>query len=178
LLDFARDRQFNKEQLQLRPLVEQTVKFLKGEVPAKVKVMIDIPDDTVLMADRQRLQQALLNLIKNAVEAVGEEGEVAIVAHKVNSVAGSEEDMAFPSGCQVEGNAVDITIRDSGPGIAADVLPKIFDPFFTTKDVGRGMGLGLFIVYQIVDEHGGCIFASNGKDKGAVFRIRLPLQAG
>jgi signal transduction histidine kinase len=178
LLDFARDRQFNKEQLQLRPLVEQTVKFLKGEVPAKVKVMIDIPDDTALMADRQRLQQALLNLIKNAVEAVGEEGEVSIVAHKVNSVGGSEEDAAFPSGCQVEGNAVDITIRDSGPGIAADVLPKIFDPFFTTKDVGRGMGLGLFIVYQIVDEHGGCIFASNGKDRGAVFRIRLPLQAG
>jgi two-component system, NtrC family, sensor kinase len=176
LLDFARDQQFNKEQVQLRRLIEQTVKFLKGEVPTKVKVVIDVPDDVTLMADRQRLQQALLNLIKNAVEAVGDEGEVSIVARKVDLVRDGEEETAFPVGCQVEGSAVDIIISDSGPGIPADVLPRIFDPFFTTKDVGRGMGLGLFIVYQIIDEHGGCIFAGNGMDRGAVFRIRLPLQ--
>ena len=74
----------------------------------------------------------------------------------------------------MEGGAIDISVRDSGPGIAADLLPRIFDPFFTTKDVGKGMGLGLFIVYQIIDEHGGCIFARSEVGQGAEFHIRLP----
>ena len=67
-----------------------------------------------------------------------------------------------------------MTIRDYGPGIAADVLPRIFDPFFTTKDVGQGTGLGLAITYGIVQEHGGTITAGNAKDGGAVFQIELP----
>jgi two-component system, NtrC family, sensor kinase len=177
LLDFARDRQFNKESLLLRGLVEQTVQFIKGEIPLKVKVDIQVPEGISLFADKQRLQQAFLNLIKNAVEAVGPEGEVSIAARKV-SASEVANGHAFPSGCHVEGDAIDITVSDNGPGIEAHVLPRIFDPFFTTKDVGRGMGLGLFIVYQIVEEHGGCIFASSEANKGTVFHIRLPLQAG
>jgi two-component system sensor histidine kinase HupT/HoxJ len=70
-----------------------------------------------------------------------------------------------------------VTIRDYGPGIAADVMPKIFDPFFTTKDVGQGTGLGLAITYGIVSEHGGVITASNAPDGGAVFEIELPAVA-
>ncbi|MDR3394226.1 MAG: HAMP domain-containing sensor histidine kinase [Parasulfuritortus sp.] len=176
LLDFARDRQFNKESVLLRGLVEQTVQFIKGEIPPKVKVEVRIPEGITLFADRQRLQQAFLNLIKNAVEAVGAEGEVSISANRV-TVADSAHDLAFPSGCHVEGSAIDIAVSDNGPGIEAHVLPRIFDPFFTTKDVGRGMGLGLFIVYQIVEEHGGCIFASSEANQGTAFHIRLPLQA-
>ena len=68
-----------------------------------------------------------------------------------------------------------ITIRDYGPGIPADVLPRIFDPFFTTKDVGQGTGLGLAITYGIVQEHGGTITASNAPDGGAIFQIELPV---
>ena len=67
-----------------------------------------------------------------------------------------------------------VTIRDSGPGIPADVLPRIFDPFFTTKDVGQGTGLGLAITYGIVQEHGGTISAANEDGGGAVFPIELP----
>ena len=174
LLDFARDRHFKMESLPLRPLVEQTVKFLKSDVPKGVKVTVDVPDDATLPADRQRLQQALLNLIKNAVQAVGNAGEVSITARKVTPVDRTAK--LFPSGCQVDGDAIDIVVADDGPGIAPDLLPRIFDPFFTTKDVGHGMGLGLFIVYEIVDEHGGCIVAGNNTPKGAVFQIRLPLR--
>lgn len=71
---------------------------------------------------------------------------------------------------------VEIIVADNGPGIAADILPRIFDPFFTTKDVGRGMGLGLFVVYEIVDEHGGCIAVRSTPGEGATFCIRLPLE--
>ena len=66
------------------------------------------------------------------------------------------------------------TVKDSGPGIPADVLPRIFDPFFTTKEVGKGTGLGLAITYGIVQEHGGTIAAANAPDGGAIFTITLP----
>jgi two-component system sensor histidine kinase HupT/HoxJ len=66
------------------------------------------------------------------------------------------------------------TVKDSGPGIPADVLPRIFDPFFTTKEVGKGTGLGLAITYGIVQEHGGSITATNSAGGGAIFTISLP----
>jgi len=174
LLDFARDRQFRKESLPLQKLVQQTVRFIKGDIPAGVAVVVDIPDDIVVFADRQRLQQAFLNLAKNAVEAVGESGEVSIVARS-HAPAAHEQDAPE---CRIEGPSVDIAIKDSGPGIAPEALPRIFDPFFTTKDVGQGMGLGLFIVYQIVEEHEGCISASSAAGAGTTFVVRLPLQQG
>jgi signal transduction histidine kinase len=59
-------------------------------------------------------------------------------------------------------------------GIPAELLPKIFDPFFTTKDVGKGSGLGLFIVQEIVEEHGGCIGVNSEIGKGTTFLVRLP----
>jgi signal transduction histidine kinase len=71
---------------------------------------------------------------------------------------------------------VDILIRDNGAGIPAEILPKIFDPFFSTKDVGKGSGLGLYIVYEIIEEHDGCIAVSSEPGKGTTFLIRLPVK--
>ena len=65
--------------------------------------------------------------------------------------------------------AVEIEIRDNGHGIPPEVLPRIFDPFFTTKDVGKGSGLGLFVVYEIIEEHGGCIAAESRPGKEPLF---------
>jgi two-component system NtrC family sensor kinase len=179
LLDFARERRFKRESLELRALVEQSVAFLKGGIAAGVRLILDIPPDLRLAADRQRLQQALLNLIKNAVEAVGDAGEVVVAARLEHAKA--EEETAGPVGCrvghEVGGDYLHISVGDSGHGIPAELLPRIFDPFFTTKDVGHGMGLGLFIVYQVVEEHGGCIYASSEPDRGTTFHIRLPPDA-
>ncbi len=157
LLDFARDARFRKEPVALAELVGQTLRFLKGQVPTAVAIATDIASDVVVSADRQRLQQALLNLLKNAVEAVGQDGAVSIEARRLPDDA-----------------AVEIVVRDNGAGIAPDILPRVFDPFFTTKDVGKGMGLGLFVVYQIVEEHDGRIAASSEPGQGTVFRIVLP----
>jgi signal transduction histidine kinase len=120
------------------------------------------------VADRQRLQQVCLNLIKNAVQAVGNTGLVSISARHV------AEGEAFPVACPVQGAAVDLFFSDSGPGIASEVLPRIFDPFFTTKDVGHGMGLGLFIVREIVEQHAGCITVESEPGRFTTFHIRLP----
>ena len=70
-----------------------------------------------------------------------------------------------------------MSIADDGPGIAAEVLPRIYDPFFTTKDVGKGMGLGLFITHEIIEEHDGCLAVTTGAGVGTTFHIRLPAAA-
>ncbi|HUX63793.1 sensor histidine kinase [Sulfuricella sp.] len=181
LLDFARDKPVKREKVALAALFEEVLLFLKGETPSGVNIITEIPDEIVLQADRRRLEQAFLNLIKNALEATGESGEIHIGAAmhsltKKNFVAGQERDTRFLGKCDPGLEAIDIEIRDSGPGIPADVLPRIFDPFFTTKDVGRGMGLGLFIVYEIVEEYNGCISVDSEPGRGTVFHIRLPLE--
>jgi signal transduction histidine kinase len=173
LLDFSRERPFRKEAVLLRPLVAQTVGFVRGEVSAKSVVQLSIPDKLSVPADAQRLQQVFVNLIRNAMEGLGPQGRIDIAAQIVQ-VSEPPAGTALGEGCGTKGAMVEIRVTDNGPGIAADILPRIFDPFFTTKDVGRGMGLGLFVVYEIVDEHGGCIAVQSTPGQGAQFCIRLP----
>lgn len=181
LLDFARDKPVKREKVRLAALFDEVLLFLKGETPPGVNIVTEIPNEIVLQADRRRLEQAFLNLIKNALEATGESGEIRIEAarHRLTKesfAAGQGHDTRFLGKCYPGAEAIDIEIRDSGPGIPADVLPRIFDPFFTTKDVGRGMGLGLFIVYEIVEEYNGCISVDSEPGRGTVFHLRLPLE--
>lgn len=177
LLDFARDREFKREPLPLAGLVAETLRFVKGQVPSRVAVVTDIPADIEILGDKQRLQQVFLNLVKNALEALEGAGEVVIRAARRG--AAQDEEAAgrfkFLAQCNPAEEAVEIEIRDNGHGIPPQVLPRIFDPFFTTKDVGKGSGLGLFVVYEIIEEHGGCIAAESEPGKGTAFHIRLPL---
>jgi len=113
-----------------------------------------------VFCDPAHLQQAFLNVLINAEHAVVE--------------GGHSRRIEISSAARKRGTQVAVTIRDYGPGIAVEVLPKIFDPFFTTKEVGQGTGLGLAITYGIVSEHGGTITAENADDGGAVFEIELP----
>ena len=110
--------------------------------------------------DALLLQQALLNILTNAEHAARTAGG----APRIEASISASED----------GGRVLISISDSGPGIAPDVLPHIFDPFFTTKGVGQGTGLGLAITYGIVQEHGGAIHVRNRPEGGAEFTIDLP----
>jgi signal transduction histidine kinase len=174
LLDFARDREFHKDSFALRPLIEETVGFIKGEVPGRVAVKIAVPGALMVFGDRQRLQQAFLNLIRNAVEVVDGEGRIEVSAERHSISAAANDETPWTSGCRIDGDVVDIHVRDDGPGIPPEVLPRIFDPFFTTKDVGKGMGLGLFVVYEVVDEHDGYIVAENAPEGGTTFHMRLP----
>ena len=175
LLDFSRERAFRKETVLLKPLVAQTVGFVRGEVSAKSVVRLSIPEDLSVTADAQRLQQVFVNLIRNAMEGLGPDGQIHISA-QARQVSGPPEGTALGEGCERDGKVVEISVTDNGPGIAPEILPRIFDPFFTTKDVGHGMGLGLFVVYEIVDEHGGCIAVRSEPGQGATFCIRLPLE--
>ncbi|MCL4475790.1 MAG: HAMP domain-containing histidine kinase [Nitrospirae bacterium] len=183
LLEFSREKEFKKETLPLKSLFEETLRFVKGQVPTKISVTLDIPEDIAIFADKQRIQQAFLNLVKNAIEAVADEGEVIIRAKKHRAVDKTEETaeifnhMKYRGKCTLEGDTVDIEIRDTGLGIPPEILHRVFDPFFTTKDVGKGSGLGLFIVHEIIEEHDGCIAVESERGKGTTFFISLPLKS-
>ena len=182
LLDFSRTTDFKMQSLPLRDLLEETIRFVKGQMPKSVTMTLNVPDDLVITADKQRIQQAFLNLIKNAIEAVPGEGTISIEARKRRAVDKADDDtgittyLKYRGKCTIEDDTVDIEFRDNGAGISPEVLPKVFDPFFSTKDVGKGSGLGLFIVHEIIDEHDGCIAVSSEPGKGTTFLIRLPVK--
>jgi signal transduction histidine kinase len=159
LLEFSRHKDFKKEHLKLSDLVQETLRFVRGQIPAGVTVNVEVPENLVILVDKQRMQQVLLNLLKNAVQAVGSSGKISLRA-KENKAD------CTPT--------VDIEVSDTGPGIPAELLPKIFDPFFTTKEVGQGSGLGLSIAHEIIGEHDGEIRANSHPNQGTTFLIRLP----
>jgi two-component system NtrC family sensor kinase len=182
LLEFSRDKEFKNGQLPLRTLFEETIRFVKGQLPPSVSISLDIPGDLVITADKQRIQQAFLNLIKNGIDAMSGEGSISIKARKHRAIDKAGDDtgiynyMKYRGKCTLEDDTVDIEVRDTGEGIAPELLPKVFDPFFTTKDVGKGSGLGLFIVHEIIEEHDGCIAVDSEPGKGTAFLIRLPVK--
>lgn len=175
LLDYARDREFARERLELAPLVDETLRLIRGQIPTRVTVTLDIPDGLAIHGDKQRLQQVFINLVRNAVDAMTLAGEVVIAARVAaeHSDQASNPRMVFGKYCG-HGAGLEISIHDTGTGIAAKLLPRIFDPFFTTKKVGSGMGLGLFIVFEIIEEHGGSIAVESLPGAGSTFTIRLP----
>lgn len=168
ILEFSKAKELKKETFSLKNLVDETLRFVRGEIPTEVEITVDVPDEIKLYADKQRIQQVFLNLIKNAIEAISVKGTVAISARAV--AGGGERDFKNVT----EDSIVYIKIQDSGAGIDPEILPKIFDPFFTTKDGGKGSGLGLFITHAIIEEHGGSIKVESQPGRGATFLIQLP----
>ena len=160
LLDFSRIKECKKEKVLLRKLMDETILLLRGTAPSEVVIAVDIPENLSILVDKQRMQQVLLNLVKNAIDAVNGNGHIWI--------------SALGTGCGTGLDEVVILIEDDGPGIDAEHVNRIFDPFFTTKDVGKGSGLGLFIVHDIIEWHGGSITVESRPGLGTTFIIWLP----
>ena len=108
------------------------------------------------------LHQALLNIVLNAEQAIGPTGGRIETSTSLRHDGDDQKVM--------------VQIRDTGPGIPQEAMPRLFEPFFTTKEVGKGTGLGLAITYGIIQEHGGQISASNHAEGGAVFTVQLPVE--
>lgn len=169
LLEFARERRFQREALDLRTLLDDTLRFLRGQLPPGVRVEIDIPPGLAVHGDKQSLQQVLLNLLKNAQEAIGGRGTITVRARH------PAPQRAALAHCSDPEHRVEIEIHDSGHGIAPEIISRVFDPFFTTKEVGKGAGLGLAIVHELIEEHEGCIAVESTEAGGTSFFVRLPL---
>ncbi|ADN01512.1 two-component system sensor histidine kinase NtrB [Spirochaeta thermophila] len=147
-----------REELSVRELVEETLSLVGPELAqAGVRVDIRIPEDIPsLSLDRRYIKQALLNLIKNAVQAMPEGGVLTVWA-------------------QLRDGRLALSFSDTGVGIPEHLKEKIFEPYFTTKDTGSGLGLTL--VYKIVQEHGGEIEVQSKEGKGTTFTLLFPIPA-
>ncbi|HUE17068.1 MAG TPA: ATP-binding protein [Planctomycetaceae bacterium] len=156
-LDYARPPQAAKRRVDLGTIADKTRQLLTGRAEQQsIRVSIEQPQGPVAVhADPEQLRQVLLNLMLNAFDAIGDDGQVTITI--------THDDQA---------HAV-ITVADSGPGIAKAVHDRLFDPFVSTKE--SGTGLGLTICRRIVEDHGGRIEASDGRAGGAVFTVKLPM---
>jgi two-component system, NtrC family, sensor kinase len=161
LLGFARRMEPLTERVNINTVLDESIDFLENEARYR---NIDIqtnyaPDLPLTTTDQSQMQQVFLNIINNAIDAIGKDGEITINTRM--SKTSSE---------------ICIEIHDNGPGMPKDVLQKIFDPFFTTKEVGKGTGLGLSISYSIIEKLGGRILVASEEGQGTTFTIYLPVR--
>lgn len=162
ILRFARDRKFHPQPTDVVDMVEECLnlvehRFRESNIKVKRKWQTGLPRFKV---DRDQMQQVILNLLNNAVDAVGSDGEICIEIKAIenkNKIA-----------------AVQFCITDDGPGIKPENIPKLFNPFFTTKPPDKGTGLGLSISRAIVDRHGGQINVESEEGRGSRFLIWIP----
>jgi signal transduction histidine kinase len=140
-------------QCSAKSLLEGALSIIK--IPQGIKIADHTSNEPTIKADINKIERVFVNLIKNAIDAMPQEGELEIRSTQTN------------------GN-VEIAFADTGSGISKDVMPKLFTPLFTTK--AQGMGFGLAVCKRVVEAHGGKITVESVPGKGATFTVTLPIE--
>lgn len=180
-LRFARLPRPKLEATAVAPLVEDLSEFVRGELQARgVHLIVDVPNGLpAILLDPGQIRQALLNLVRNAAEAMPEGGTITLRVKAISNFEFRISNSAIHNPCLPDRqaqSAIVIAVDDTGPGIPPENLDRIFEPFFSTKD--GGTGLGLAIARQIATDHGGTLTCENMPGGGAGFRLTLPLPDG
>jgi two-component system cell cycle sensor histidine kinase/response regulator CckA len=164
ILAFSRQDKPERKPVDLRTVVAETAGLLRATIPTTISFHVDWGDELLLVhADITQLHQVIMNLVSNAVSAIGpKSGAIELRLGR---------ELVMPNG-RPYGK---LSVVDSGDGIPPGVIDRIFDPFFTTKPVGEGTGLGLSVVQGIVKSHGGLISVRSRPGQGARFDVLLPL---
>jgi PAS domain S-box-containing protein len=170
IMDFGKKAEAQRVTLDIRPQIKDTLNLLKFTLPSTVRLSVELTEkETVLRCDPTQIGQVLINLCTNAAHAMPRGGELTLKLDEILVSANNQ--------CEVEGlrpgRHLHLQVRDTGEGIPAEIIDKIFDPYFTTK-VDKGSGLGLSVVYGVVDSHGGKIKVSSQVGQGSTFDIYLP----
>lgn len=162
LLAFARQTPFSPKEMQLNQVVNNAVGLVENVMRNKGIMYLTqlAPDLPMVSLDATRIEQVLLNLFNNAMDAMPAGGELTVSTEAFDGDDG--------------GAWVRMCVKDTGEGIREEHLDRLFDPFFTTKEVGKGTGLGLSISYGLIQEHGGTLSVESELQKGTEFRIELP----
>ena len=157
LLSFSRRQASEKSLCDINQLLERSLDLtrIKSEKQNAVIDLVRSDNLPLIKIDQNQIQQVFVNILLNALDAIGENGRIIIST-------------AFQNG------RIAVSFRDNGSGIAEEHLSRIFDPFFTTKEVGKGTGLGLSVSYGIVKNHGGTIDVESGPGNGTTFTVTLP----
>ncbi len=161
LMTFARPTSINMEPSDLNVVIDRCVRLVHHQLMLKnIELQLGLASDfPAVRCDPGQIEQVILALIMNAIDAMPNGGNLYVSSAKASA------------------DAVQIEVRDDGVGMPREVLAKMFEPFFTTKEHGRGLGLGLAISRNIVDRHGGKIAVTSEPGHGTNFTITLPLQA-
>lgn len=181
-LDFAKPPTPEKSLVKVAEVVQGIVFLIQGRCHQQSVVLIteQMDSDLSIFVDRNQLNQLVLNLVLNALDALTDGGEIHVEVARVVSTARLDSALVNRDGkgplpkdgtAQTE-HLMQLRVYDNGPGISADILPRLFEPFATTKETG--MGLGLATCQRIVKSHGGSIQARNRPEGGAEFIVTLP----
>jgi PAS domain S-box-containing protein len=174
ILAFSRRSDEKPRPLKVSPIVRETLKLLRASLPSTIRIHQDIDvESDVVLADPTQIHQILMNLCTNAGHAMsGRKGElkVSLCPVEINSC----DELSIHHGLS-PGMFLQLTISDTGVGIAPEIMDRIYDPFFTTKKPGEGTGMGLSVVYGIVKSFGGAITVESEMEKGSRFNVYLPL---
>ena len=172
LLTLSRKKALQRNVVDLNVLITNLVRMLSRILGEHIEVHTEFAADLDrVYADASQVEQVLMNLCINARDAMLDGGTLRIGVYNT-----SPEDPAFVSHARARsGSFVCLSVTDTGAGISPDVQDHIFEPFFTTKEGGRGTGMGLAIVYGIVDQHGGFIEVQSRPGDGTEFKVYLPV---
>jgi PAS domain S-box-containing protein len=175
VLSFARGVQGRQTDLQVAHVLNELMKIVTDTFPKSITVTLELdPDLSVVRADPTQIHQVLLNLCVNARDAMPSGGQLTITAHNFRV---DPLDATFKADAE-QTDYVRLEVRDTGTGIAPEILEQIFDPFFTSKELGKGTGLGLFTTAAIVKGHGGFLRVSTELGQGSTFSVYLPAAVG
>lgn len=158
MLGFARRMEPRCDDVDVGEVLRQTIDLMQNHARINsIAITMDVSADLpVIASDQSQLQQVLLNLLTNAIDAIGSHGSIHVTAERSGAV-------------------IAIHVRDSGSGIPEHLQRKIFDPFYTTKETGKGTGLGLSVSHSIVEKMGGTISFVSPPGEGTTFTVRLPI---
>lgn len=162
LLAYSRTSKDEFEKCDINVLVNDTLSILKNQAKIMKIGFIEqfYSQPLVLMINKSKIQQVIINICGNAIDAMGSGGIITVATGKTNIN---------------NADYMELNISDTGSGIPVEIIGRIFEPFFTTKDVGKGTGLGLSLCYEIIKSHKGTIGVKSEIGKGTAFTVRLPL---
>jgi PAS domain S-box-containing protein len=172
ILTFSRQTELKHTPLELHLLIKEALGLLRAALPSTIAIQqVIVPRSGTILADPTQIHQVLLNLCTNAAQAMCETGGVIeVLLEPVDLTI----DRPSVSADLKAGPYVRLTVRDTGPGMAPEIMEHLFEPFFTTKSVGEGTGMGLAVVHGIVTSHGGAITVESAPGQGATFAVYLP----
>jgi signal transduction histidine kinase len=184
-LEFVAPPVLERECVDPVALVEESIAIARSRVSFDGTIHLDFESGlSPIDADAEQLRSVITNLVVNAFESMADTRNeprldvsmCRLVNNRSIRSVRVESDGRMPSSIMTPSQELELTIRDTGPGVSEDLREKIFYPFFTTKQ--QGSGIGLAAAQKIVTSHGGIIELDNGSDVGATFRVRIPLSDG
>lgn len=172
MMTFSRGGDISVRVMKIEPAINEIVSLLSSTLPKTIVVKTEYEDKLPLvLLDPVQLHQIVMNLCINARDAMEEKGIIRIL------VRHSSQHLSNCSSCHgnIEGEYVEVIVKDNGPGIDEKFKDRIFEPFFTTKNVGQGTGMGLSMVHGIVHEHGGHIILRTAAKRGTEIKLLFPI---